>query len=152
MSQVAVEGTPARSVRRPVHLWVVGILALLWNSVGAFDYLATQLRLELYMSQFTDQQLAYFYGFPAWVVAAWAFGVWGAFAGSVGLLLARAWSVWMFAISIAGLAVSTIYNFGLSSGAEMMGATGVVMTAVIWLIALALLAYSVQQKNRGVLV
>ena len=30
--------TPAKA---PVHLWIVGILAVLWNAVGAFDYFAT---------------------------------------------------------------------------------------------------------------
>jgi len=56
----------------PKHLRIVGILAVLWNAMGAFDYSATQLRLESYMSQFTTQQLEYFYALPAWTVAAWA--------------------------------------------------------------------------------
>jgi len=28
--------------KTPIHLWVVGILAILWNSIGAVDYLMTQ--------------------------------------------------------------------------------------------------------------
>jgi hypothetical protein len=47
------------NTRIPAHLWVVGALSLLWNAVGAFDYTATQMRLESYMSQFTPQQLDY---------------------------------------------------------------------------------------------
>ena len=31
------------SVRTPWHLWVVGILTLLWNSVGGFSYTMTRL-------------------------------------------------------------------------------------------------------------
>ena len=31
--------------KTPVHLWIVGILALLWNAVDAFDFLATQIKL-----------------------------------------------------------------------------------------------------------
>ena len=58
----------ARS-KTPVHLWIVGVLALLWNAMGAFDYLATQLELDFYMSRFTEQQLAYFYGFPKLMTA-----------------------------------------------------------------------------------
>ena len=46
--------------RTPMHLWIVGVLALLWNFMGAFDYLATQLKLESYMSNFTQEQLDYF--------------------------------------------------------------------------------------------
>ncbi len=55
--------------RTPVHLWIVGVLALLWSLVGAFDYLASQLKLDAYMSQFSEEQLAYFYGFPAWAIS-----------------------------------------------------------------------------------
>jgi hypothetical protein len=53
------------AARTPAHLWIVGVLSLLWNAMGAFDYTATRLRLDFYMSQFTPQQLDYFYNFPA---------------------------------------------------------------------------------------
>ena len=34
----------AVSARTPAHLWIVGILSLLWNCFGAYDYTMTQLR------------------------------------------------------------------------------------------------------------
>ena len=147
----AMPDRTASSSRRPRHLWVVGILSLLWNSFGAFDYLATQLRLDFYVNQFSEAQKAYFYGFPSWLVAAWALGVWGAVAGSIGLLLARGWAVWAFAVSLLGLAVSTVYNFGMSDGAEAMGSGAIPMTAAIWIVAVALLLYAVRQRRSGVL-
>lgn len=137
--------------RRPVHLWIVAILSLIWNAFGAFDYLATELRMESYLSQFTPEQLAYFKSFPSWAIAAWAFGVWGAVAGSVGLLLARRWAIWAFALSIAGLAITSLYQFVLTDGAAMMGSVGATMTVMIWIVAIALLWYSVRQRDRGVL-
>jgi hypothetical protein len=145
--------TSGGEVRRktPVHLWIVGVLALLWNAMGAFDYLATHLRLDFYMSQFSVEQLAYFYGFPAWAVAGWAFGVWGAFAGSIGLLLRKKWAVWAFGISLAGMVVSSIYNLVLSNGAEIMGSTGMIFTAFIWVVAIFLFLYSRAQATSGVL-
>lgn len=76
----------------PMHLWIVGVVSLLWNAFGAMDYAMTQFQVESYMSHFTAKQLDYFYGFPAWADAAWAFGVWGCVAGSVGLLLRKAWA------------------------------------------------------------
>ncbi|MBZ0113875.1 MAG: hypothetical protein K8J08_15540, partial [Thermoanaerobaculia bacterium] len=66
-------GAPRR--KTPVHLWIVGVLALLWNAVGAFDFTATQVQLESYMEQFSEAQLEYFYGFPWWVTIAWAVAV-----------------------------------------------------------------------------
>jgi len=137
--------------KTPIHLWVVGVLALLWTLMGVFDYLATQLELESYMSQFTEEQLAYFYGFPAWATAGWALGVWGAFAGAVGLLLRKRWAVWAFGISILGMVVSSIYTLVLTDGATMMGPAGVVFTVVIWIVAIALIVYAWAQAKSGVL-
>ncbi len=148
-STTAPEGEERRRI--PVHLWIVGILSLLWNSMGAFDYLASQLQLDFYMSQFTEAQLAYFYAYPSWAVAGWAFGVWGAFAGSIGLLLRCKWALWAFGISIIGLVVSSIYSFALSNGVEVMGTGGAIFTAVIWIVAILLLVYTCGQTKNGVL-
>lgn len=137
--------------RTPAHLWIVGVISLLWNAMGAFDYLATKLRLDFYMSQFTPEQLAYFYGFPAWATVGWALGVWGALAGSVGLLLRRAWSIWAFGASVLGLVISSLYSFALSDGAAIMGTEGAIFTAVIWVVAILLLVYARRLAQRGVL-
>jgi hypothetical protein len=150
MTVTETAGGEMRS-RTPVHLWIVGILALLWNSFGAFDYLATQLELEFYMSAFSEEQLAYFYAFPSWAVAAWAFGVWGSVAGSVGLLLRKKWAVWAFAISLAGMAVSSIYTMLLTDGIKLMGPGAVAMSLVIWALAIFLLVYAWAMAKRGVL-
>lgn len=139
------------TVKTPVVFWIVSVLAVLWNSMGAFDYSATQLRLDFYMSQFTQEQLDYFYAFPPWVDAAWAFGVWGSFLGSVALLLRKSWAVWLFGVSILGLAVSTVYNFVLNDAMAAMGDGATAMTAVIWVIVLVLFFYARAMVKRGVL-
>lgn len=139
------------AAKTPIHLWIVGVLSLLWNAGGAYDYLATQLRIESYMSKFTPEQLSYFYGFPAWVDAAWAIAVWSAVLGSVFLLLRRSLAVWLFGAAILGLAISTIYNFVLSDGMAMMGSEAAIFTIVIWLIVLFLFFYARAMAKRGVL-
>ena len=147
----AAEPIGGGTTKTPVHLWIVGILSLLWNLMGVFDYLASQLELDFYLSQFTPEQLEYFNAIPAWAVAAWAFGVWGAFAGSIGLLLRRAWALWAFAVSIFGLLFSSIYSFVLSRGVEVMGSGAMVFNGIIWVVAIFLLVYAVAMKKRGVL-
>lgn len=141
----------AAPTRTPIHLWIVGGLALLWHLMGVFDYLATELRWEPYMGQFTEEQLGYFYGFPSWMVAAWAIAVWGGLLGSIALLLRRRWAAPVFGLAIVGLAASTVYNFVLSEGAAIMGTEGVVFTVVIWIITVGLFLYSRVQAARGVL-
>lgn len=137
--------------KAPLHLWVIGILAVLWNAVGAFDYTATQMQLEFYMSQFSAEQLEYFYGFPAWVDACWAIGVWGSLLGSLALLLRKALAAWLFGVAILGLAGSSVYNFILSDGMAAMGDGAATFTAIIWVIALLLYFYAVSMTKRRVL-
>lgn len=148
MSEDAI--VTARST--PWHLWAVAIVGLLWNAVGAFDYVMTQTQNEAYMGQFTAEQLAYFYGFPAWVVAAWAVAVWGGVLGTILLLLRRRLAVGVFLVSLLAMIVTSIHNFVLSDGLAAMGVPGVLFSAVIFAVALGLWLYARMMARRGVLV
>lgn len=139
------------TAKTPVHLWIIGILSLLWNAMGAFDYTATHMKLESYMSQFSPEQLEYFYGFPAWAVACWAIAVWGSLLGSLALLMRKAWAAWLFGVAILAMVGTSVYNFVLSDGLAVMGDGGMAFTAVIWVIALLLYFYAVAMAKRRVL-
>jgi len=135
----------------PWHLWVVGILAVLWNAIGAFDYVATQTQIESYMAQFTPQQLEFFYGFPTWLVFFWATAIWSSVAGSFALLLRSRFAYPLFLISLLSMIVTSIHNFGFSNGAEVMGQVGVIFSAIIALICVFLVIYSRAMVTRRVL-
>jgi hypothetical protein len=146
------DSTATSGKATPWQLWLVGVLALLWNGMGALDYVMTETRNAAYMSKFTPEQLAYFYGFPAWVIACWALGVWGGVLGSILLLLRRRWAVPVFGVSLATMAVTFFHNFVLTNGLQMMGgAGGVIFTAVIFVVGIALLIYSRHLAGAGVL-
>ena len=130
------------SVKTPVHLWIIGIVALLWNAMGAFDYTATQLRLESYMAAFTPEQLAYFNGFPAWAKGFWAIAVWSSVLGSIALLMRKSWAVMLFGISIVGLVGTSIYNFVLTDGLAQMGEGAGIFSVLIWVISIFLFFYA----------
>jgi len=138
--------------RTPWHLWLVGVLGLLWNSVGAYDYLMTQTRNESYMSRFTPEQLDFFYGFPSWVVAFWALAVWGGMLGALLLLLRRRLSAPVLLVSFLAMIVTSIHNFLLSNGLEVMGSVGAGFSALIFVIALGLWLYARAMAQRGALV
>jgi hypothetical protein len=138
--------------RTPWHLWLVGILGFLWDSMGAFDYLMTQTRSESYMSQFTPQQLEFFHGFPAWVVAFWALAVWGGLLGTLLLLLRKKLAVPVLLASFLAMIVTSIHNFFLSNGLEVMGGAGLAFSVLIFVVALGLWLYARAMTQRGVLV
>ncbi len=135
------------------HFWLIGIVALLWNAMGAMDYLMTQARNDAYMSAFTPEQLAFFSSFPSWVIASWAIGVWGGVLGSLFLLLRRQAAVWAFLASLIGMVVTAFQNYVLSNGMEVVGdAFSLSFTGAIFLIALGLLLYAYALRKRGLLV
>ncbi len=138
--------------RTPVHLWIVAVLATIWNGFGCFDYLMTQTRNEQYLAHFTDPQRAYFDSFPIWMEAAWACGVWGGLLGSLLLLARSRFAVAAFAVSLAGLAISTVYQYVLKSPpAEMMTGAMIVMNLVLWAVAIGLLLYAMRMRAAKVL-
>ena len=139
-------------VRTPVHLWIVGVLATLWNAFGCYDYVMTQTANATYMAMFTEAQRAYFQSFPAWMEAAWAVGVWGALLGSLLLLVRSRHAVLAFGLSLIGLLIGSIYQYGLADMPEdMMTPTMLGVSALIWLIAIGLLVYAMRMRRSGVL-
>jgi hypothetical protein len=135
----------------PKHLWIVGVATLLWNAMGAFDYVMTKTQNEGYMEAFTPEQLEFFYSLPAWVTAAWAVAVWGSLVGSALLLMRSKHAVPVFMASLAGVVITTIHNFFLDNGLEVMGTFGVVFGLLILAIAVGLLQYSRKMEAQGVL-
>jgi hypothetical protein len=139
--------------RTPWHLWVIGVVALLWSAIGALDYVMTQTMNEAYMSQFTPEQLAFFTSFPTWVVAAWAIAVWGGVLGGLLLLLRRRYAVWVFLASLIAMTITAFQNYALSNGMEVMGdAFSLGFTAVIFLLALAFFLYARAMGKQKLLV
>jgi hypothetical protein len=141
------------AMKAPWHLWVIGILTLLWNAVGALDYVMTQTKADWYMSNFTQQQLDYFYGYPAWAVGFWAIGVWAALAGSALLLVRSRYAGSAFALSILGIVGTSVYSFGIAdtSMSEITGPGAMAFTAAIVIVAILCWVYARAMRARGVL-
>lgn len=138
--------------RAPWHLWLVGFLGFLFNSVGALDYLMTETRNESYMARFTSEQLEVLYGLPAWLVAFWALAVWGGALGALLLLLRKSSAVPALLVSLLAMVVTAIHNFSPARGLYETGGTGVGFLLLIFVVALGLWLYARTMGDRGVLV
>jgi len=142
-----------------MHLWIIGILSLLWNCVGAADYVLTKLQNRSYLEASVaslgidvDTAIAYFTAFPFWMNLAWAIGVWGAFAGSVLLLMRNRFALHAFALSLVGLVLANYYQFIANPFPGLTDNTiPLVFTVVIVAITLGLIWYARAMTARGVL-
>ena len=138
----------ARAVT-PWHLWLVGIATLLFNAMGIMSYMIAKLGM-MAEAGMTPGQIAFIESYPAWATAAWALGVWGAFAGSVLVLLRSKWAVMAMAIALCGLiGVTVAESFIIDVPADM--ATPLALKAAIWAVTLFLLFYARQMTKAGVL-
>lgn len=132
----------------PWHLWVVGAVTLLFNSMGIISYTTTKLGMLAEMG-LTPSQIAFMDSYPAWVSGFWALGVWGAFAGSVLVLLRSRLAVPAMWAALLGLAVTTVYHYIVIEVPADMQAPALDIT--IWVTTLFLLGYAIRMAKAGVL-
>ena len=146
--------TDAKSmtVKTPWHLWLVGVLSLLWNGFGAFDFISTTTRGEAYFreSGFDQPMIDYFNAMPNWMYVPWTLGVWGAVIGSILLLIRNRLAVPAFALSLIGAVGSLAY--GLANPMPPLPEAMAMMSYMPWVIAaiaavLAAYAWSVSKKG-----
>jgi len=132
----------------PWHLWVVGGLTLVWNSVGCFSYTMTRLGMlaDLGMG---EAEIAFFESHPIWANTFWALGVWGALSASILILLRSRFASHAAVVAIIGLIGSNIYQYGMVDVPESLQSP--VLTAIIWVTTLAMLAYARVMTKAGVL-
>ena len=134
--------------KTPWHLWVVGALTLLWNSVGGFSYTMTRLGL-LEQLGMGETEIAFFESAPVWSNAFWALGVWGAIAGSVLILLRSRFAIHATITALIGLAGSNYWQYGVAQVPASLQNTP--LTIAIWATTLFMLFYALRMRSAGVL-
>ena len=141
------------TVKTPWHLWVVGVLAVLFNAIGPYDYVRTMLEGSAYLAGagMTPAQIAYYEALPVWVHAAWAIGVWAAIGAAVLLLLRRKLALPVFALSLGAFSLNMLYTYALGDGGQIIGQQMAVTNVMIAAVLLFLIWYSWMMSKQGVL-
>ena len=120
----------------PLQVLIVGILSLLWNSYGGYDYVMVNTRNAEYLKQFPAEMIPWMNTFPAWAIGLWAIGVWGSILGSVLLLLRSRHAVTGFAVSLVGAVLGLGFQYmhdmptSLNT-TEEHDMTAVIITAIV---------------------
>ena len=141
-----------RTTGRPWHLWLIGIIGILWSAMGVVSFMLTEMRVEAVMSRFPPQQRAYFESFPWWSVAFWAIGVFGGVIGCLLLLLKHRRAFHVLLVSLIGTVVSTLGGLFLLGGMQVMRDTDALGLTLFPIIVAAVLAsYAGAMSKNGVL-
>lgn len=89
----------------PAWYWVAATGALLFECLGCFFYLAEVRLTPEQIAMLPLDQAAMLGARPSWYYAAFGAAVWVGLAGSLGLLLRKAWAVPMLLISLIAVIV-----------------------------------------------
>lgn len=138
----------------PWHLWAAGVISLLWNAFGGYDFVMSVTQGETYWraSGMTDAMIAYYNAMPTWMYVPWVLGVWGAVAGSILLLMRNRLAVPAFALSLLGAVGSLAY--GLANPMPPLPEAMAMMSYMPWVIvgiAAVLAGYAWTLGKKGVL-
>ncbi|MEO7410912.1 MAG: hypothetical protein ABIU10_06280 [Sphingomicrobium sp.] len=145
------------TTKTPIHLWIVGVAALLWNGFGCFDYLMTRTRGAAYIESMMHTAdgaaiMAYIDAFPIWAAVGWGLGVWGGLAGAILLLMRHRWAVPVLLASLVGAIVGIGYQLANPSGiGELSMGVNAVMPYILIAIAIALFLYARAMRIKDVL-
>lgn len=141
------------SWKAPWHLWVVGVIAVLFNSIGVFDFVMSRIQGPAYMASagMTPDQIAHYQQLPAWMMFVWALGVFTAFGASLLLLLKRKSAAPMFVLSLAAFLVSLLHTYVLTNAGDIMGQQMAITSAVIAILLLLFALYAYWAKKRLIL-
>jgi hypothetical protein len=137
-----------RNPRTPWHLWLVGVLSLLWNAIGGW-----QIWLKLsgnagYWNALTAEESAYLAAAPLWTDVAASVAVIAGVLGALLLLARIRIAAFAFIIGLAAWIADNVYVHMLSDGTRILGVGMGILVTILFILQIA---YAAWMAKRGVL-
>lgn len=99
-----------KTVRVHWSFWAIGAIALIWNVLGAINFVA-QMNPDM-LAEYRESERAIIEGRPAWATIAFAIAVFGGALGCVLLLLRKSAAFYLFIASLLGVIVTMMHTLG----------------------------------------
>lgn len=146
MSDVAIEQPVAG--KAPWHLWVVGVLAVLWYGSGAYTIVSAQLGT---LPGLEPEETAYYAAQATWFALLTDLGLACGIAAGIAFLLRSRWAVTLSLIMIVAIAVTAAYDLAAGTSRMYANNAALVVTLLIWVVAGLQYMYAAAMRRRGVL-
>lgn len=128
------------SAKPPTWFWVVTVLGILWNALGALAYLGQAYMTDEVKAALPEDQLQLMEATPAWVTGAFAVAVWGGLLGCIFLLFRKRWAKPVLFVSLLGIVLQIGYSFLMTNAMQVYGTLQAVVMPLL-VIAIGLLLY-----------
>jgi hypothetical protein len=138
----------SNAAKPPFHLWVVGLLLVLWNGWG----IAIAIAAQTASLPSPDPEVASFFAAqPLWLVVLGNIGPVSGIAGSVALLLQSRWAPALFGTQLGVLTLANAYEVAIGTSLLLSSAESRVVTLVVAVTVCGAIVYARAMARRGVL-
>ena len=135
-----------------IGFWIIGIIALLWNVMGVYNYVIQAYQTEAYTSILNEAQLALMKSMPSWNTALFAIAVFSGLIGTFILLMRKKLAVSLFLISFVTATINQLYwLFGTDAIEVFSDSMPYLMPIIVIVFCAFLVWYSKGQKAKGVI-
>ena len=134
--------------KTPWHIWVVGILTLLWNGSGAVTIMLAQ---GGRLANIRPDEAAYYAAQPTWFVISTDIALISAVAAGAALLRRSRTAVWLFGLSLALIVINNGYELTAGTSRMLANRGALILTTLIAVIAILQLVYARAMSRSAVL-
>ena len=138
------------AARPPAWFWVLAVLGLAWEAFGVFTYL-----MHVGMigggdaGAMSEAERALMEGIPTWATAAYAIAVFAGLLGALGLVMRKSWARPLLWLSLIAVVIQFGWWILLSGAMDVIGASMLVMPAIVILAAVVLVWFAGTGVRRG---
>ena len=129
--------------------WVIAIVALLWNIMGLFQFIAATFMQDLISEGLSAKELDLMNNVPSWYTIAFGVSTIAGFLACVTMLARKKITVVLFLLSLIGVLISQGYWILGTDSMEVMGTQAVVMPIIVIVFSIFLYFYSKGAAKKG---
>lgn len=93
----------------PVYFWIVGIIALLWNAFGVYNYVMQAFMTTDQLSEFSKTEHNLYDDLPIWYISIFSIAVFTGLFGAISWLLRKKVAYTLFIISFLAVGIQQFY-------------------------------------------
>ena len=133
----------------PTSFYIISGAALVWNLLGVMAYVMQVTMTQEAMTALPEAERMLLENAPVWATSAFAIAVNGGALGCLLLLLRQTWAFPVLVASLVGVLLQMYHSFFIADSIEVYGPGGMIMPAMILVIAVFLVWYSKDAKEKG---
>lgn len=130
--------------------WVVAVILLLWNFMGAAAFITDNFFTELLSESYSEIQIAYVRDTPLWAKIMYGIATLGGLLAAILLIARKTAAVKVYLVSLLAVIIHTIYQVGISDATEIFETfEGLVFPLIIVVLAIFEYWFSKYSNSKG---